>query len=424
MIKDLINKHCGENHKYIIMCGFVLCFLMLIFTMLFTYHSFLHYIALGFQLLFFGFNVLLFFLFKNKNFNFLVFIIPFIISIAISFLLNGYNSNYNTLATEFVIYISIIYFSLNIPIKKDCFTLLILSLFVFVFYFILLYFKDFITLLKTRDFSEVRFGEKIAPLNMITIYFDLACSLSFVGILEHFKNKRIKYSLLFLLFYVISFGCGILIGSKQFIVVTLLVNLILLIWFFGKKKWYISVIILASSVGLAVLLLNTTQAFSTIADRFKVMFDFFTKKNGRDFSSASRLTMFTEAIYLFTKRPLFGYGAGGYALYGSYGTYSHNTISNLLCEFGAVGFIMFLFYVFGPWLCRTQQEDRDFTHERYIWAMLFCLMFQALFGVLYLHKLTFVIAAICYIAFAENKNTSIVTLFNIEKKKDAIKTES
>ena len=423
MIKDFIEKHCGGNNKYIVMTGFVLYFFMLVFTMLFTYHSFLHYLALGFQLIFFGYNVFLFFYLKNRDISFLIFLIPFAISIGISFILNGYNGNYKTIATEFLIYISIVYFSKNIPSKKDCFFIVIVSLFVFALYFISLHFKDFINLIKVRNFSSVRFGDKIAPINMITIYCDLACSLSFIGIIEQFQNKKIKYGLILFLFYVISFGCGVLIGSKQFFVVTLLVNIISIIWALGKKRWYISVAVLGVSAGLVALLLNL-PAFSTITERFTSMFDFVANNKGRDFSSASRLTMFAEAIYLFTKKPLFGYGAGGYTIHGSFGTYSHNTISNLLCEFGVFGFIAFLFLVFGPSLCSSQKENRDFKYETYIWIMLFCLVFQALFGVLYLHKFTFVILSLACIAFYDGKYSNVIYVFNSEKQKSISKDES
>jgi|GEM_PF-4152230 len=398
MIKSFINLHCGEKNKVPILIGFILFFAMLSTTLLFTYHDILHIVALGLQIIFFGYNVFLFFKTKNYNFSFLIFIVPFAISVAISLILNGYNSNYNTIASELLIFISIVYFAQTIPNKKDCFSIVKICLVIFVFYFLIVYFMDFVTLVKSNDFSDVRFGDKIAPINMITIYFDLVCAFVFLATMQKFKSKKILYAIILLFIYVISFLCGVSTGSKQFIVVTLVVNLISLIWFFGKRRWYISLAIIVSLLLLSIFLL-TLPIFSTIAERFKSMFDLLTEQEGSDYSSATRIMMFNEAIYLFTKRPVFGYGLWGYAINGSYGTYSHNTLSNILCEFGAIGFFTFGFLVFGPILMKLAKNKKDFFIDKSVWIALLCIVIQFAFGVLYSHKITFVITAISCIYF-------------------------
>ncbi len=56
--------------------------------------------------------------------------------------------------------------------------------------------------------------------------------------------------------------------------------------------------------------------------------------------------MFLNGVEMFFRKPLFGYGTNGFANYGSMNNgWSHNTFSEILCDYGLVGFIFFFFPV-------------------------------------------------------------------------------
>jgi O-antigen ligase len=116
--------------------------------------------------------------------------------------------------------------------------------------------------------------------------------------------------------------------------------------FFGKKRFYISLIIVGVSIGIFVLLLNL-PFFSTMKDRFLTMFSTLTNKsiegtNTSDMSTIGRIQMFQNGVEMFFRKPLFGYGVNGFFVSSSYGgSWSHNHFSETLCSFGLLGTILY-----------------------------------------------------------------------------------
>lgn len=212
-----------------------------------------------------------------------------------------------------------------------------IALIIFAFYFIYSYKEDFISL------SFTRLGNKFGDENDIAIFFSLGYFLSFYYI---FTIKKIFAKLLYFASLCIFILCGFSTGSKTFLFLMMLTSVLTIFLFFGKKKLYISIIIVAIAGALFVLLLNL-PVFSTMKDRFLTMFSTLTNKsiegtNTSDMSTIGRIQMFLNGLEMFFRKPMFGYGVNGFFVSSSYGgSWSHNHFSETLCSFGIIGTILY-----------------------------------------------------------------------------------
>jgi len=187
---------------------------------------------------------------------------------------------------------------------------------------------------------------------------------------------------------------GLLTGSRQFIVGILIPCSFFIIYYFGKKKWYMSLAIFLF-LFTSLFLLSQLSIFATTLERlWTFVSSFFEPDQGSaDNSSIYRIFMIKEAVYLFSTRPLFGYGAQGYGYYGSIASYSHNTFSELLCNFGIFGFLSFELLLFLPafFVSKAQIEKKDKMLIYFIYSFI---IIQQMFSVFYLQKTMMVIVGI------------------------------
>ena len=380
--------------------GFMLFFLMLLSTLCFTYSPKLHLLPLFLQIVFFVYSIILFWN-KKKRFDYYLLFIVFLFafSLFISLLINGYDSHYNTVVTGLFILLGTYFFckalndSINI-IKGSVYLCLIL----FCFFFLFTYFKEIIDAIINKQFDYLRLGEKIAPINMITISFVSPCVMSLYFLF--FVKKAIILKILNVLLFFISFFCGVLTGSKQFIVSCVLISLILLFLFFGKKRWYLS-LISSIIIIIGIVLIFSLPAFSTISTRFLEMLNtvFGIGVNGKvDYSTSERTLMIQEGFYLFSQRPIFGYGLWGFALNTSFGTYSHNTFSNSLAEMGIVGSTFYFLILSYPVINFVKKHNYN---EKYALIIFLIYLMQCFFGVIYWHKLTYLLIGLSIVISEE-----------------------
>lgn len=187
-----------------------------------------------------------------------------------------------------------------------------------------------------------RLGEEFGDLNEVGIYFSVGIVLSLTFVLVY-KEKR------FLLFSValffLSLFCGICTGSKAFIFCSFLLIIAGIIMFFGKKRWYLSLIALIILCVFVVLIL-TLPIFSSVGARFlEFVFSLFSNDLSLDASSSDRFKMIKDGFILFLRRPIFGYGNRGYYHFSSTGGggWSHNNYTEVLVQYGLVGFLFFIF---------------------------------------------------------------------------------
>lgn len=241
-----------------------------------------------------------------------------------------------------------------------------LGLCLFVLYFFVSYFKEIISL----DIG--RLGRLFGNENAIGQYFCLGYILNlYLGI------TRKNYPLIVTLPFFAIFGA--LTGSKLFLIMLILVTIAFIIMFFGRKKWYWSVIIITCTLAIIIGMLQL-KMFSMLKERILDMIRLLVGSSSSiDMSTIIRYNMFFEGIYLFTFKPILGWGINGFAVNGAYLTYSHSTVSELLCDFGIVGFITFFFPII---MCIFAKKNKKFDILR-IMLLVFILstyMFAVAYG--------------------------------------------
>lgn len=202
-----------------------------------------------------------------------------------------------------------------------------LSIVLFAFSYIAIYFKELISL----DFK--RLGSYFGDINDVSIFFGAGFSITFAALLlTKFKIWRFLIEAAMLLIFGI---CGLSTGSKMFLLIIAATSIIAIVLFLRKLKvkWFVYLLSFGGLLGVAVLILNL-PAFATIKLR---LLEFTT-----DASTIERFTMFVDGFYMFLRKPLFGFGIHGFFISSSFGEgWSHNNFSELLSSYGLVGFMLF-----------------------------------------------------------------------------------
>jgi O-antigen ligase len=288
--------------------GFVICSLLL--HLLFTYGFFIHFSVL----------------------SFLVF--------AFSVLLSSALSNFNGLSTtvfSMILLLLVFYFYYSSSLSNLFHFLLSLITggFLFSVYFFLIYHADILS------FNFSRIGDYFTNVNRIGDSFAISFCATLL-ILFFFSPKKWFWKTILCIFLGFFFVFSAFTGSKAAILLEIAAVLVCVFaWLPLKKRpWLIFFVAFSFLLFLGLIKI---PAFS----RFSDMFSFILGDSTRDLSSSERLSMFAQGFFFFGQRPLFGYGIDGFLAISGFGKYSHNTVSELLCDFGIFGFVSYeapLFY--------------------------------------------------------------------------------
>lgn len=265
--------------------------------------------------------------------------------------------------TEFALSFMFIAFYMFISIdenrNKNIFAIYF-GLFIFALVFFFAYRKEIFLL------QVGRLGEMFGNQNSMGHYFLLGYILNiYLAILC--KKYILSISLPF---FVIL---GALTGSKFFFFTFVIVTIVFIICLFGKKRWYLSALIIICGF-LILLCLLQLSIFSTLKERLLNLLGFIKNSSASsDISSVKRFNMLFEGIYLFTFKPILGWGTNGFAINGAYGTYSHSSISELLCDFGVIGFICFFTPLFLSIFAKKCKDKKNLTFSRMLCTYLLLL---------------------------------------------------
>ena len=270
---------------------------------------------------------------------------------------------------------------------------------------ILLYVCSFYGLSGLRQMIEegMRVGGEFVNSNTLAIYL----SFSAVILFYLFLDKRKWYYIL------LAVGLVVLIastGSKKGLL-DLTVGFIMVTGLnqnssnSAKKlfKWGVSLLI------GAIILYNLWKSplFSTVRDRYEVMFTFLSGTGARiDYSTRERQIMLTAGWQQFLRTPLFGIGIGasGYLTTIALGsdTYLHNEYIEILATGGIVGFFLQfipIFYILvGNWKNRNNSRVSQMCS-----VLLAIYLVNGIAAVQYFSKLTYVIFAISLASYIENR---------------------
>lgn len=302
--------------------------------------------------------------------------------------------------------------SVSVNLKKIFFWIFIGTL-AFLFVFIISNFKELISL------NFYRIGSKFGDVNDISMYLGFGFLLSLYFLLFEIK-RRWKYILIpaALLFLLAGFSTG----SKIFILIVVATSLFSIFLFFGKKRIWISVIIVACVMVLSIVILQL-PFFDTIRTRLLNMLSLFgiqtDTTNQFDYSSYFRYLSFFDGIKMFSRKPFFGYGPEGFWLYG--GTryaWTHNHISESLCNYGLFGFLTFNFLYF----CSIYSAIFRFDKKRILgYLMLIFFLITMISVAYYTEKLhAYMIPLVPFICCPNLKNKTIS--FDRRKNNEIVKS--
>lgn len=211
----------------------------------------------------------------------------------------------------------------------------------FLILFIFQYRSDLIHL------NFARLGSAFGDINDIAIFMGFGAMTAFMFT---FYSKKLLFKILNAFILCIFGFCGLSCGSKIFILIVAITFIVGIFFIFGKKRWWLSIIVTCFLVGLFFAAINLPFLVG-LKNRFMNMFATLKGEqkvdagiNGRDLSTIDRVNMFVDGITMWLRKPVLGYGIQGFFRASSYGKgWSHNHISETLASFGLVGAITFHF---------------------------------------------------------------------------------
>lgn len=202
---------------------------------------------------------------------------------------------------------------------------------VFIFYFR----NDFIHFSSIIS-SKTRLGPPFDNANGVAAYAVVGMATSLYLVL-FWKNKA-RYA--FIIPFLVSCLVGVSTGSRSFLIISVIFVLFYL-FFALKKHKLIYVITIIAVVTIFIILINLPfmQIMKErIISAFKTLLGVADKV---DSSTLQRENYIAYGFYLGSKNMIFGYGVGGFGLKSGLNTYSHSNFSELICNFGVVGLILF-----------------------------------------------------------------------------------
>lgn len=236
------------------------------------------------------------------------------------------------------------------------------------------------------SFNTDRIGEEFGNLNTVGLHLVLGAG-SFFGLSLMGRKRN--------LVFVIPGGAlgllSLLTGSKASLVMFVLLAVVWIFVLFGRRVW-LSLITIACLAFLGVALLSLPM-FASIRSRLNELFaTFFGGVEGNyDYSSVQRLNMILDGFALWSKNAIFGYGMEAFAAMSGYGTYSHSTLVEVLCNSGIIGLVLFALPVLTSWRFHKEDSFRSFgflfligffTPCLFFGMMIYSKGFYFLFGVL------------------------------------------
>ncbi len=261
-------------------------------------------------------------------------ILVFLIGVIVSSLINGLF--FGIASNLLYIFVSIVvtFFVVSNESIKKLFFIVFISCLTFSSVYLLFYCIDHF--LKVNFSLVSLFGNS----NQLTYYFLFLEIYSAVCFAQLFLRRKLWIGFLFFLPLIIALAAGLLAGSKAFFIISFISLAFSIFFFFGKDRLLTSTIITFALIALTVIVLSL-PVFTNIRSKLFVFLGFVTEGYEHDYSSAERLDMFKTALYLFAQKPLFGWGANGFSNNNIFWAYSHSNLSEVLCNFGLIGFLSF-----------------------------------------------------------------------------------
>ncbi len=218
--------------------------------------------------------------------------------------------------------------SKTIVIKRLLFSFVI-GLLAFGLFFFCCYAKTIIS-------SNVqRLGAEFGDVNDIGIILSTGGCYSLI-LASSLKKKA--FLALGVLSFIFMCSLSLCTGSKICVLICFVFVVFLIILSFAKKRIVLGLVFVFLLV-LFFSLFFVLPFFAGSRQRFFAMFKSVFDENSRGLDSfTDRLGMFRNGISLFLRNPLLGLGGSGFDVYSTYHSgWSHNHVSETLCNFGILG---------------------------------------------------------------------------------------
>lgn len=264
--------------------------------------------------------------------SFGLFIVLFTLVVLLSNLINSLSISRSFL-TIFLSGITILLFYQFFSIasyRGKCLRIMILSYIFFFICFIIHYRQEIIHL----DFSS-RLDEYFADQNVLGYILTYGFILTFYCGLFQRKYYLFALSLMSLAFIYMT-------GSRSALLIVVFCAMILVVFYFGKRRWYISLAINVGFLATFIFLLSLPP-LQDLGKRFlNSLIVILTGTNNSDYSTALRLEFVPEGLEMFLKKPFFGYGVNAvFRQYSIDGNDTHNNFIELLVDYGIFAFILY-----------------------------------------------------------------------------------
>ena len=313
-----------------------------------------------------------------------------------------YSKNFRGWLSLILLAISLILFLYAFSALKNRYSVLravAIGLFIFTLYYFYVYRNQIFDLSKFGR-ENFRLGYEFDNPNGVASYM----VISFGACLSLILFSKNKFDYLFALPILTTLWVGFSTGSKTFILAIGIFIVVTLFFKFKKYKW-IYLLSLAALAGLFVLLINM-PFMETIKARFIHFFEtLFGTAEKVDTSSVERMLWMQYGFNLGAKNIITGYGYAGFGIYSGVGTYTHSNISEVFCDFGIIGFLLF----YSPLLiCFISSIKRNRLNLSLVVPFFFYYMLVSFSNVFYYNKTYYLmIALITYCCFEEEKKRSI-----------------
>ena len=349
--------------------------------------SFVHYIIYG-AMVFLGTTVILYCsLYRPIKINVLFFILlPFVL---FSFFGTAfYSRNFRNWITVCLLFFSFIIFLYAFAIigKLDkVFIVISLGFFAFSLYYIFHYRYE---ILSFAFVKKGRMGSFFDNENAVSLYSLIGFTIPFYIVLF----TKSKFRFLYLIPCLTSFIVGVTTGSRTFYLLLAVVIFIYLFFLFRKHK-FIYLIVLAICIALFFGLLSM-PFMGTIRERLlSALETIFGTSDRPDTSTIQRVVYIDYGFYFGTKHLFLGLGCGGFSVFSGTNTYSHCNYSEMICDFGIIGFLLFYIPLFLPLIFSYKYKMQN---KQILYVFVLFYLFFGISNVFYSNKIYYLVLGILY----------------------------
>ena len=168
-------------------------------------------------------------------------------------------------------------------------------------------------------------------------------------------------------------------GSRAVLINSFLLFVFAIFSLYGRNKIGLSILTIVILAVLAVGILSL-PIFTGLTERILSLLStlFGVGEGNYDASSVQRFNMIIDGLNLWSKNIVFGYGLGGFKNALSYGTYSHATLIEVLCNSGLIGVLLFFIPVLRCSFVNPKAKEYMFSLAYFVCAIVVGLFFQML----------------------------------------------